>query len=73
MTPDLITALIEYGLPILVGVYFILVGYQIIGPKPGTNPTHDYRFAKYGHYSRLAGFALLAAPLLRFTFSILPK
>ena len=49
MTPDLITALIEYGLPILVGVYFILVGYQIIGPQPGTHPTNDKRFAKYGH------------------------
>jgi hypothetical protein len=63
-TPSALGLLIDCGLPGVVGVYAILVGFRIIGPKPGTNLTYDFRFRKYGYISRAFGaVALLSAVL----------
>ena len=51
--------LIDCVLPGLIGVFFALLGYRVIGPKPGTDLTYDNRFAKHGRFYRVIGTLLV--------------
>jgi hypothetical protein len=63
-------ALVDCVLPGLIGVLFTLLGYRVIGPKPGANLTYDYRFAKYGRVYRVLGAVLIVTSVYRTAFRL---
>ena len=52
-------ALINAAIPFLVGVYCFLVGFRIVGNKPGVNPKFDEWHARFGIFLKLAGPVLM--------------
>jgi hypothetical protein len=53
-------ALINAAIPFLVGVYCLLVGFRIVGSKPGVNPKYDRWHTRFGPFLKLAGPVLMA-------------
>lgn len=58
MKPDPLALLLLCGTPVVVGVYFALVGYRVIGPKPGVDLKYDITWAKNGRIFRVLGLLL---------------
>jgi hypothetical protein len=52
-------ALVNAAIPFLVGIYCLLVGFRIIGSKPGENPKFDAMHARFGTFFKIAGPVLM--------------
>ncbi len=63
MNPSVLTILIENGLMVIVAVYITLLGYRVVGHKPGTNLTADAWFKRHGWLFRLGGPVLIVGNL----------
>jgi hypothetical protein len=55
MRPEAIAALVEGGIPFFGGVYATLLGYRLVGKKPGQDARFDERLVKYGRWLRILG------------------
>ena len=64
MNPTLLTVLIENGVLVVVGIWLTLLGYRIVGHKPGANPTNDAWFKKHGWMFRWGGPVMIVGNLL---------
>jgi hypothetical protein len=51
--------LINAAIPFVVGVYCLLVGFRVVGSKPGANPKYDEWHAKFGIFLKVAGPVLM--------------
>jgi hypothetical protein len=60
MTADLVGALITAAITLALGVYAALLGYRVIGPKPGADEKHDRWSERYGQLFRFVGPVLIA-------------
>jgi hypothetical protein len=49
---------------VLVGVFFSLLGYRVIGPKPGTNPRADNFYRLWGRSLRILGPIMIVGGIL---------
>jgi hypothetical protein len=51
--------LVNAVIPFLVGVYCLLVGFRIVGSKPGVNPKFDAWHARFELFLKIAGPVLI--------------
>jgi hypothetical protein len=51
--------LVDAAIPFFVGIYCLLVGFRLVGSKPGTNPKYDQFHAQYGLVFKLIGVGLI--------------
>jgi hypothetical protein len=51
--------LVNAAIPFLVGVFCLLVGFRVIGSKPGVNPKFDAMHARFGTFFKIAGPVLM--------------
>lgn len=58
MKPDPLALLLLCGTPAVVGIYFALVGYRVIGPRPGADLKYDHTWQKNGRIFRVLGILL---------------
>lgn len=70
MNSQLIAALIQYGILVLIGIYATLLGHRIAGPRPGKNLKYDVWFEKNGVMFRLVGPLLIGGGLIMMAFQI---
>ena len=61
---DLWGEFVEALLPFFGGLYITLVGYRVLGKKPGQNPAYDAHMRKWGRWWRVGGLVLMAGSLL---------
>jgi hypothetical protein len=52
-------ALVNAAIPFAVGVYCLLVGFRVIGKKPGADPKFDAWHARFGIFFKVAGPILI--------------
>jgi hypothetical protein len=52
-------ALVNAAIPFCVGVYCLLVGFRLVGNKPGENPRYDQWHARFGIFLKVAGPVLM--------------
>jgi hypothetical protein len=57
-------ALVNAAIPFGVGIYCLLVGFRVVGKKPGEDPKFDAMLAKFGLFFRLAGAVLIVLAVL---------
>jgi hypothetical protein len=52
-------SLINAAIPFFVGVYLVLVGFRLVGKKPGADPNFDEWHARFGLFLKIAGPVLM--------------
>jgi hypothetical protein len=55
MRPGAIAALIEGAIPFFGGIYGALLGFRVVGKRPGQDARYDERLGKYGHLLKILG------------------
>lgn len=65
MTVDQKASLVESGLILLVSVNLLLIGFRVIGKRPGKDLRYDDWHKKHGKWITLAGFVGVAYVGLR--------
>ncbi len=63
--------LLEVAFATLMGVYFLLRGYRVIGPRPGADAKADAMHAKWGRLFRILGIILTACGSLLVVIKLL--
>jgi hypothetical protein len=61
---DLAGELAEAAIPFLGGFYITLVGFRVLGKKPGENPRYDTHMKKWGRWLRIGGPVLMVLSVL---------
>ncbi len=59
--------LVEAAIPFCAGVYVLLVGFRIVGSKPGVNPKFDQWHARWGIVMKVVGFVCLLLSIFYLT------
>src|SRR5262245_33758855 len=65
MTPEFFARLVEGSIPLIGGVYGCLLGYRIVGKKPGVNLKYDEWHRRYGKLFQICGPLLILFGLSR--------
>jgi hypothetical protein len=65
--------LINAAIPFLVGVFCLLIGFRVIGSKPGVDPKFDAMHARFGTFFKLAGPVLMVIAIALFVMGSQPK
>ncbi len=60
-------ALVDAAIPFLVGVYCLLIGFRVIGSKPGADPKYDEWHARFGPFLKVAGPILFIVAIFYLT------
>jgi hypothetical protein len=64
MRTEYVGVLLEGVIPILGGTYGALLGFRVVGPKPGAKPKHDEWYRRWGGFMRVCGPLLVVFGLL---------
>jgi hypothetical protein len=51
--------LVNAAIPFFVGIYCLLVGFRVVGSKPGVNPKYDQWHGRFGIFFKIAGPVLM--------------
>lgn len=65
MTSQLVGTLVDCAIPIFAGIYCTLLGYRVVGKKPGASDKYDVWYARYGKWLKVAGPVLIVITLVR--------
>lgn len=57
-------ALVNVAIPFCVGVYCLLIGFRVIGKKPGEDPKFDAWHARFGIFLKVAGLVSIALAVI---------
>jgi hypothetical protein len=57
-------SLVNAAIPFCVGVFCLLVGFRVVGKKPGADPKYDAWHARFGTFFKVAGPVLMALGVL---------
>jgi hypothetical protein len=71
MSPKLIAALVDSGIPFCAGIYCTLLGYRIVGKKPGEDAKFDAWYARFGGFMKIGGPFLIVFGIFQFLREIL--
>lgn len=52
-------ALVNAAIPFFVGIYVLLVGFRVVGKKPGVDPKFDEFHERFGTLFKVLGVACL--------------
>jgi hypothetical protein len=56
---ETVGALVNAAIPFFVGIYCLLVGFRVVGSKPGVNPKYDQWHERFGLFFKIAGPVLM--------------
>lgn len=70
MSPSMLGAIAEGGIPMLAGAYMLLTGYRVIGPKPGASEARDRWHAKFGRFFRVGGLFVLGVGIMMLVVAV---
>jgi hypothetical protein len=59
MTSDVIAVLVDKGITVFAGLFFTLMGFRIVGKKPGESASYDEHMSKFGRLYRIVGPMLI--------------
>jgi hypothetical protein len=59
-------SLINAAIPFCVGIYCLLVGFRVVGGKPGVNPKYDQMLERFGIFFKIAGPVLMVLGVIYF-------
>ena len=57
-------SLVNAAIPFCVGVYCLLIGFRVVGKKPGADPKYDAWHARFGMFLKVAGPVLMGIGVL---------
>lgn len=57
-------ALVNAAIPFFVGVFVLLVGFRVVGKKPGEDPKFDEWHARSGVFLKVAGPILIVLAII---------
>jgi hypothetical protein len=63
-------SLVNAAIPFFVGVYCLLVGFRIVGSKPGANPKYDQWHERFGVFLKIAGPVLMVLAVIYLAIDI---
>jgi hypothetical protein len=55
----MIGALVNASIPFFAGIYALLVGFRVVGKKPGQDPKYDQWHQKFGMVLKVCGPVLI--------------
>ena len=61
---------IDYSISILGGIYAVLLGYRVLGPKPDINPKYDVWHNQWGKHLKWGGPLLIAFSLVQIVLAL---
>jgi hypothetical protein len=70
MTTQLIADIIDHAISIVGGAMALLIGYRLIGPKPGINPKFDAFHGKWGKHLKWLGPVVILFAFLQMGLAI---
>jgi len=65
MTAQFIATIIDHSISVLGGIGGALIGFRVIGPKPGTNPKFDEFHKKWGKHLKWLGPLVIVFALVQ--------
>ena len=57
-------SLINAAIPFFIGIYCLLVGFRVVGSKPGVNPKYDQMLERFGIFFKIAGPVLMVLGII---------
>lgn len=60
MQPELVGALVDGAVPFFAGIYATLLGFRVVGKRPGANLKYDEWHHRFGRHARLVGPCLVS-------------
>lgn len=55
MSSEMIATLVDGAIPICVGIYCTLLGFRILGKKPGESQKYDQWYGRFGKHFKWLG------------------
>jgi hypothetical protein len=55
---------VNSAIPFCVGIYCLLVGFRVVGSKPGVNPKYDQWHERFGLFFKIAGPVLMVVGVI---------
>jgi hypothetical protein len=68
MTSREIAQFVDSAIMFFAGFYGVLVGFRVIGKKPGVDPAYDAKHAKYLRHLKWLGPALMVIAIILYAF-----
>jgi hypothetical protein len=65
MNPHLTGALVDGAIPVAAGLYLTLLGYRVVGKKPGESEKYDRWHARFGRFFKVGGPLLILITVVR--------
>ena len=65
MRPEVIAAIVDGGIPFLGGIYATLMGFRVIGKRPGESVKYDQWYERFGTTFKVLGPLLIAFGLIQ--------
>jgi hypothetical protein len=65
MPPEVIAGLAEGAIPLAGGVYGTLIGYRVVGKRPGESAKYDQWYTRFGVHFKWMGPVLIAYGLFQ--------
>ncbi len=59
--------LVNAAIPFCVGIYVLLVGFRLVGSKPGVNPKFDEWHARFGTLLKVLGVCCILLSIFYLT------
>ena len=69
MSPDLIGNLVSSAIPLFGGIYVTLLGYRVVGMKPGMSLKSDEWHARFGRMFQIFGPLMIVFGLFESTMA----
>jgi hypothetical protein len=57
-------ALVNAAIPFCVGIFCLLVGFRVVGKKPGEDPKFDEWHTRFGIFLKFAGPVLIVLAII---------
>ena len=73
MTTHLLAAIIDHSFSILFGLLVSLLGFRVLGPKPGANQKYDVFYGQWGKHLKWLGPLMVVFGVIQITIAVLAK
>lgn len=70
MGPELMGSLVDKGISFIVGVYFTLLGFRLVGRKDGQSPVYDAKMKKVALLFKICGPILIVISILQTVITV---
>ena len=68
-----VATIIDHSISVLAGILALLLGYRVLGPKPGANPKYDTFYLKWTKHLKWLGPVIIAFALVQIAIAVLGR